>query len=154
MNFHVKSLAIRFPYFVLGGIIYLYKDNIANFFINLSDQFMLLIRLLMILCVPLIFGHSLFSIGLLPIFVLGYAVCFPKYPLLESKVLCYIGDISMEIYLCHMFIYRLLEKFDCLYLFENYHLNFGVMSCIVFGGACLFAFVNKRFIIPFILRFC
>lgn len=52
--------------------------------------------------------------------------------------------MSMEIYLCHMFVYRVIEKMKLLHLTGNETLNYCCAALTTFIGAMVFAYVLKR----------
>ena len=58
----------------------------------------------------------------------------------------FLSGISMEIFLSHMIIFRVVEKLHLSTLFGKSALSF-VLDCImVFGGAIVFSLVGKKFI--------
>lgn len=52
----------------------------------------------------------------------------------------------MEIYLCHMVIFRLLERLELLRMFDNDTVNFIVLTAMVLGGAIVFSLIFKKVI--------
>lgn len=63
--------------------------------------------------------------------------------ILRNTVTKFISGISMEIYLCHMVIYRIVEKFHLLYMFENEILSYIFAVILVITGAILFSLVVR-----------
>ena len=64
----------------------------------------------------------------------------------QNKVAHFIAGISMEIYLCHMFVFRLIEKFGLLHITRNEMLNYSICSFVTMGGTIVLAIVFKRMI--------
>ena len=58
-----------------------------------------------------------------------------------------IGDISFEIYLCHMIVYRVIEKLHLLHITKNDYVNYFIVFIAVFIGAILVSIIGKRVIL-------
>ena len=69
-----------------------------------------------------------------------------KYTILDNKVFKFISGISMEIYLSHMLIFRMVEKLGLNTKFGNGPLQYVITIIIVLMGSILFAFIVKRVI--------
>ncbi len=65
---------------------------------------------------------------------------------LNNKFTKFISDISMEIYLCHMVIFRLIEKIHLTVIFENNVVSYIFVSILTFGGSILFALIINKII--------
>ena len=57
---------------------------------------------------------------------------------LVNPVAKFLGGISFEIYLCHMIIYRVLEKLHLIHLFENGLLAYIFTANAVICGSVVF----------------
>ena len=65
---------------------------------------------------------------------------------LSNTIVKFLSNISMEIYLCHMVIYRGLEKLRLIHIFDSYVLSYLPTSAITLCGAIVFSIVvNKIF---------
>ena len=110
-----------FIFFCIGGLLYLYKNNIVKFLKTkklLSLSFVV-VSILVFFTVPLNNNYLLtYSSILLSISLLSYCITYNS-KLFNNKVTKLIGDISFEIYLCHMVIYRVLEKLNLSHLLNN-----------------------------------
>ena len=69
-----------------------------------------------------------------------------KSYLLENKVTKFISGISMEIYLSHMVIFRVVEKLGMNQIIGSGWIQYIVTVLIVFFGTILFAAVMQRLI--------
>lgn len=69
-----------------------------------------------------------------------------KSYLLENRITNFISGISMEIYLSHMVIFRVVEKLGLNQIIGNGWIQYIVTVVIVLLGAILFSVVVKRLI--------
>ena len=65
---------------------------------------------------------------------------------LVNPVAKFLGGISFEIYLCHMVIYRVLEKLHLVHLFENGLLAYIFTAIAVICGSVVFSVCAKWFL--------
>lgn len=128
-------------FLLAGGIIFLYKDKLSD----LANRYRWII-LLLCLCVAVAY-----------FFFTGTAIMLLLYSLLliysigvnhEGGVLLnpftkFINGISMEIYLCHMVIYRVLEKLKLTHLSESNLISYIITSVATVIGAILFAKITQ-----------
>ena len=121
------------PFFSAGALIFLYKD----FFGDLKKGFKMI---LLIIDILLIFGFYLTpsTLGNIDIsqwkllLVFSMLILFAitgEYRFLYNKFSSFISGISLEIYLSHMVFYRVMEKFNLLYLFDNQLVSY-LFSCV------------------------
>ena len=95
-NFVMRhSFLYCMPYFLIGGIVYLYKDEIERF----VNQFNVInsINIVVVKTLLLYTGWLVLA--------LGY-----DNRLMNNKVTNYISNLSMEMYLSHMVVFRIVEK--------------------------------------------
>lgn len=69
-----------------------------------------------------------------------------KSYLLENKITKFISSISMEIYLSHMVIFRVVEKLNLNVIIGNGWIQYIVTAAIVLLGTILFAAVMQKLI--------
>lgn len=132
-------------FFVSGGVIYLYREKLQKFkasivalivvalavgFLLVNDSYYMMLLLFTALLVLGIVGNGKVSVILF-----------------RNKTVCFIGSISMEIYLCHMFVYRLIEKMKLTVLFQNRILNYILVSVGTIFGAIILSIVLKKLIV-------
>lgn len=126
-----------FMFFAVGGLIYLYKDDILKLKKYFKIPCMLLCIALSVIFAAYITNYKEYRIFyLVPLFAtyLIYTITYGG-KILDNKITKFISKYSMEIYLCHMLIFRIVEKLGLLYLFGNGILSYIVTSIIVIIGS-------------------
>ncbi len=113
-----------FCFFIAGGLIYLYKDFLANckWFITL-----------LLLVVSIISYYLLDGYPVIILLVSALAVVFAMGKggvIFNNKLNHFISGISLEMYLSHMVIFRIVEKLHLNSLFENDILQY-IFTCII-----------------------
>ena len=130
-------------FFLAGGLIYLYRDSIKK----LSQKFKWIVLLLCIGSISIYYsfrGSTVIYIVMFSLFLI-YAIGNSGV-VLSNPVVKFLSNISMEIYLCHMVIYRGLEKLNLTYIFDSDVLSYLTTSVITLCGAIVFTIVvNKIF---------
>lgn len=129
-------------YFISGGMIYLYRDQVGN----LAERFK--IPMLMLIGVVSIFyfmlGDKTLILMILFSLILIYAIGRKTQKgLLNNQLTRFVGKYSMEVYLSHMVIFRILEKVKLLNLFSSKRLSYCMAVILTFSGALLFSVVLK-----------
>ncbi len=143
------NMVYSFPFFMAGGLLYLYRDRIG-------DERLKPIWLIMAIAAtvaqfvfkPMIFGENVFFV--LVIFVLwimyaitgGYRIGGIK--ILDNKVMKFLSGLSMEIYLSHMMMFRLLEKLHLENLISNPHLFYWTICVVGFVLTIAFCWLVKH----------
>lgn len=144
-HFHLTRMNILHSgcFFVLGGLIYLYKDKIEK----MNRWLSLGLIVASSLFYYFVYRTALSSL-LITAAVIMYAISVQKskYTILDNKVFKFITGISMEIYLSHMLIFRVVEKLGLNTKFGNGPLQYVITIIIVLMGSILFAFIVKRVI--------
>lgn len=147
------------PFFIIGGIIYLYRNGISGFAkSHVSHPPILSIAIIVLTIVYFVFKGNihnsfLFYASELLLFALWliYAIG-SKDIVLNNRVVRYLSSISMEIYLAHMIIYRVVEKIHL----ENYiaqsDILYIVTSLLTIIGVIIFAHVMKFYVINRIMN--
>lgn len=127
-------------YFFAGGLIFWHRNILTKW----ADKYRWII-LFLIVIVGVLFLQSkrttLMTLSLFSLMVI-YALG-ERRRLLCNRLVCFIGGLSMEIYLSHMVIYRILEKIHLLYIFENHTAAYFVTVMLVLTGAILFSICAK-----------
>lgn len=135
-------------FFMAGGIIYLYRSSLQK----ITERFRPVCLIFNIFITaayffqktPLRYGVIQY-IWMLLIFScwLIYAIGV-KSVILGNPVTKYLSGISMEIYLCHMMVFRAAEKLHLNYLFGFGWLSYITTVFIVLVGSILFSIVFRR----------
>lgn len=135
------------PFFVIGGLLYLYREPLHYWMNRLGGRMLLLCLLLNIgyffLPISAMVGHLLFP--LLIVFTAWhvYALGSDK-KWLHDKVVYFLANISMEIYLCHMVMFRVVEKLHLANYILDSTLNYIVTSVLTIGLAICFSYGAKK----------
>ena len=141
-----------FMFFAAGGEIFLNKESIMKFTgkINkwISLLFCIALTIVFLMFVAKAENYRIFYICLLFSFYLIYAISY-KSAILNNKIMSFLSKYSMEMYLSHMLVFRVVEKLGILYLFKNAVLNYTFVSIIVVALslviAILFRYVYDKF---------
>ena len=142
LNFDYRgNIVYTAPYFFAGGLIFLYKDSISKLLV----KFKYLVLLLCIGAAAIFIWQGSRLWTALPMFALFtiYALR-EKSPLLENKLTSFLSGISMEIYLCHMMFFRLLEKVGLTKIFANDLLSYIVSAAASLTLAIAFSFAFNK----------
>lgn len=79
--------------------------------------------------------------GLLLIYAIGD---YDKAGILDNKITQFLSGISMEVYLCHMLMFRIIENINLIHAFESDLLSYIFTSTVVLIMAIVFSVVAKR----------
>lgn len=147
-GFNRKNIINSAPFFIAGGMIYLYRHGIKSW-VEKHWGFALAVCFFLTVLRFIVNIKELFILPELIVFAawLMYAIG-SKDVILNNRVAKYLSGVSMEIYLCHMMFYRVasmlhLDRFvhqqDVLY----------VLTCVAtLIGAICFSHVVKYLVLP------
>lgn len=124
-------------YFFAGGLIYLYRESLA--------KVKWYVYLPIIICSTLLFflvSRSVFVVLLLFGSLVSFALSIQR----KNKVVSFISGISMEIYLSHMLILRVLEKLHLTTMFGNGLVQFIICVSLEILGTIIFSYVVQKII--------
>ena len=142
------NMVFSMPYFLIGGIIYLYRNELKT----VGGQFH---RLLFLICMvasifeffkPEFIDEFMYLIVLFGLWMV-YAIS-GEWKWLSNKVVKYLSGISMEIYLSHMVLFRLTEKMGLDHITENSDLNYIMATVVTLVMTICFCHVVKYNILP------
>lgn len=125
-------------YFMSGAMIYLYRKEICN---SNSLIWFIIINFMIVAyyAVP-----TVLSIVGLNIALVGYAISKEERSfILNNKFTRFISGVSLEIYLCHMVIYRLFERLNLIYALGNSFFSYMIVSILTVIGAIVFAVIIR-----------
>ncbi|MCI8294301.1 MAG: acyltransferase [Lachnospiraceae bacterium] len=128
-------------YFLAGGLIYRYRERLERY----AERYGMLLVLLLVMCMGAYFATSASVVTMLPMFslMLIYSLS-EKRRVLNNPITRFIADISMEIYLCHMVIYRVLEKMKLSYIIQKDTVAYFIAVLLVLAGSTMFAICAKK----------
>lgn len=138
------------PTFIIGGLVFLYVGPITRF-ANRKYIFLIIAVAITIAFyasnqtrfLPL---STMYSSWLL--FALLDSKGDSKFTFLRNRLTAYISSISMEIYLCHMPVFRIVEKSHLASLTSSNTCNYVITFGATLLGAILFAHVVKFIVFP------
>lgn len=137
------------PFFIAGGLIFLYRDVINK--IVLRYSWWVLVACVLITILRFIYKGSayLFVVFDLVLFSawLMYAIGTKTW-VLDNRFTRYISKISLEIYLCHMMAFRVVEKLHLETVTDNVDLLYVVVSLMTLLGAIVFSHIVKFYLFP------
>lgn len=160
--YHAKSgaqILYTAPYFIVGGLIYLYRDNIVEFFekdsvIKWCGMIFCLLLTVIFYTVPNVqntfFGRDLPRIILYASW-LCYAIGTSQW-LLNNRLTAYLSGISMEIYLCHMVFFRVVDKVHLERFIADNNLNYIATLLLTLIGAIVFSHITKYYVLPRVIK--
>lgn len=136
-----KNIVYDAIYFVVGGLIYLYRKELAEF----ATKYKVIAGIILLgtTAAYFVLGSSTLSMLAFCAAALVYTLGCNQGGILVNPVAKFLGSISFEIYLCHMVIYRVLEKLHLVHLFDNDLLAYAFASIGVICGSIVFAVCAK-----------
>lgn len=128
-------------FFLAGGLIYLYRKKIEILVIKYR-------RIVLILCVVItmmqfVLRNSVVLIVIMFSTYVIYTLGVSKKGILKNSITHFLSSISMEMYLCHMVVYRVIEKTDSIHLFGNGLVSYVTTSIITILGAIMTSIVVR-----------
>ncbi len=154
-----KNIIYCSVFFLAGGIIYLYRDKLAKISSKYKYLFLSLCILLTVIYYNLpnyiMISENLFVIEMIIIFstYLIYAIGNNKSKFLNNRFTKIISDISMEIYLSHMLIFRIVDKLQLQLIINNNLILFFVIFITTFILTALFSYTFRKYLLPIINKF-
>lgn len=133
-----SNFLYSFCYFLAGGLVYLYRDKLGKikWYYYLPVVFLALSAYYLI-------GANILTRLFLTVALLVQAITVTCD---KVSVVSFISDISMEIYLSHMVVFRAVEKLHLNVLWGNGWLQFFITCTLVFIGTVVFSYVAQRLI--------
>lgn len=131
-------------YFIAGGLIFLYRKELAEF----SQKHKVIAGAILLAATVAYFalGSSTLTMLFFCVAALIYTLGAESGGVLVNPVARFLGGISFEIYLCHMVIYRVLEKLHFIHLFGNGLLAYIFTAVAVICGSIVFSVCAKWFL--------
>jgi len=152
------NMIFSFMFFMEGGVLYLYRDCLK--FKKASSRVLLFVGaffstfLIFTPLSPKPFGESLLWINVAFLLWIIYAMtggCALKgFKLLDNKVANFLGNLSMEIYLCHMVLFRVVEKIHLERYVQNVHALYWLWCLLGLLLTIIFSYVVTVLMFPFI----
>lgn len=132
-----ENIIYSLCYFFAGGLIYLYRENLA--------KVKWYVYLPIIICSLLIYffvSNDVFVLLLVLCSLMSFAISVQW----NNIVISFISGISMEIYLSHMLLFRVVEKLHLTTMFGNGWLQYIITVCLVILGTIVFSYIMQKLI--------
>ena len=131
-------------YFIAGGLVFLYRKELAEF----ASKYKVVASVILLIATVAYFalGSSTFTLLFFCVAALVYTLGCNRGGVLVNPVAKFLGGICFEIYLCHMVIYRVLEKLHLVHLFGNGLLAYIFTAVAVICGSVVFSVCAKWFL--------
>jgi peptidoglycan/LPS O-acetylase OafA/YrhL len=148
-DFHCGSrsnILWTLPFLLIGGLIYLYRDTLSKW-VRAHSIVMLAVAVLATVLF-FIFPIRCSSTEMI-VFALWliYGVGTSNV-VLNNKAVSFFSGISMEVYLCHMVMFRVVERMHLENIIGNANLTYVISLVMVLAGAIVFSVVAKRWVVP------
>lgn len=140
--FHVGRANIIYcaVFFIAGGLIYLYKEKLS-IIVEKYRWICVLVCALSIVLYYVMHQATWITVLMFSVFLI-YSLETRK-GILENSITKFLSGISMEMYLCHMLIYRLIEKMGFIHMFDSDVLSYIAIAFGTVLGAVIFAVITK-----------
>ena len=86
---------------------------------------------------------NVFMCLLVSVVMLLYAIT-SNVKVLDNKIAKFLSGISMEIYLCHMMVFRILQKMKITNIFGNGWIQYFITVILTLIGAIIFAIIVRK----------
>lgn len=131
-------------YFIVGGLVFVYRKELSEF--ALKYKVIAGVNLLIVTVTYFVVGDSTLTLLFFCVAALVYTLGCNQGGGLVNPVVKFLGGICFEIYLCHMVIYRALEKLHLVHLFGNGLLAYIFTAVAVICGSVVFSVCAKWFL--------
>lgn len=129
-------------YLLAGGLIYLYRDKLEQF--SGKYQWISLGMVLVSVVLYYLVGGNTGTMLLVSAVFLIYALGRNREGVLENRFTRFFSSVSMEVYLSHMVVFRVIEKIGINKVFGNGWGQYVVTVVVVLGETVVFAVVLQR----------
>lgn len=136
-----KNIAYDAVYFIAGGLIFLYRYELVEF----TQKYKVIASAILMVATVAYFalGSSTLTMLFFCVAALIYTLGCKVGGVLVNSVVKFLGGICFEIYLCHMVIYRVLEKLHLVHLFGYGLLAYIFTAVAVICGSVVFSVCAK-----------
>ena len=126
-------------FFFAGGLIYLYRKELAGF----SNRYKWITIAVCVFAIAFYYGVNRSVYTMLVVFsimlISGIGVDGKS-----NRIVTYMSGISMEVYLCHMVVFRAIEKAQLHRIFSSEVLSYITAALSTIGGAVLHNFSESQ----------
>ena len=119
-------------YFVAGCGIYLYRNEITKIFKRIPTLILIIVVTIINTCIESI--DIYLRLPLFALILIYGLVVSDRKSILNTNIMKWLSEVSLEIYLSHMFIYRILEKVGILQVSLNSYVLYFIICILVILG--------------------
>ena len=135
-----KNILYSACFFLAGGLLYLYREQIAGL-----NRWAVLAGVWVAVLLYFIIGGNAVMCLAVSVLLLLYAI-LARGGVFQNPAAKFFSGISMEIYLSHMVIFRGIEKLGLNRRFGTGWLQYLATVVLVIGCTCVFSVVMKKII--------
>ncbi len=139
-------MLVTAPYFMTAGLVYIYRGTLKNLLPPRQYVFKVLVLLYSVLF--FVFPNYRFAYSNLLMYTLWLIYAIIENPVkrsfLNNSVMAFMSGISMEIYLCHMMFFRVVEKVHLERYFTNENVLYFITLSFVLFAAIIFSLGWKK----------
>ncbi len=143
------------PFLLIGGAIYLYRDRIHDFAAKAGNWLLAvcIVANALYFVVPQSSWTLHAVIPLMIVFSLWLIYSMGnEHKWMHNKVMDFLSNISMEIYLCHMVMFRVVEKVHFEKFIHDSNILFLVTCITGIGLAIIFSYLAKQAISRWVVK--
>lgn len=139
------------PFFMVGGLLYLYRETITKTMTKTWAKLAMAAVTIgytawFFACPEMRFTLSnLVMYAMWLIYAISEVVSDRKWTLLNNRVMAFASGISMEIYLCHMMFFRMVEKLHLENKISDNDVQYWLTCVLALLGAGCFGWCWKKF---------
>lgn len=151
ISFGSTNILYCAPYFIVGGIVYLYRKALTEIFRKRIYRnvlsFVTIVYTMQFFFMPeyrieLVSGLTLYTLWLL--YAVAESCSLRKWTLLNNRATAFLSGVSMEVYLCHMMFFRVVSMLHMERLIGNRDLQYWTVCICVLAMAVTFSAVWKK----------
>ena len=150
VGFGNRSFIHCAPFFVVGGILYLNRKEIVDWSQKALVRVALVTTALAFTLYFFVWPEYRFPLSNLVMYFLWVTYAISelaskrKCTVLNNPFMTFFSGISMEVYLCHMLFFRIVERVHIVQYIENNDWHYYITCLLVLTGATCFAVVWKQ----------
>lgn len=134
-----RNIVNSFCFFVCGGLIYLYREKLQDL-----KSYLTVPAVCVAVVAYYVIGTNTGSLLIVTATLMIFAITDAGERLLQNKITAFISRISLEIYLCHMVIFRGIEKLGLNTRFGTGAVQYVVTTILVIGLSIIFVLVVRK----------
>lgn len=137
------------PYFFAGGLVYIYRER-ATVFTSLTARIILMFVTATFTVLFFVFPEYRFPYSNLLMYALWIVCAIAESfgnrsnTLLNNKLMKFVSNISMEMYLCHMMMFRVVGFLHLERFVTNNNILYIIYCVLVIGSAAVFSVLWKK----------